>query len=53
MDFLLGPLEMGEGGRSLPLGGPRQRALLALLLLRGGGSPVAARRRSPAGLDGR
>ena len=34
MEFLiLGPLEVREGGRSLPLGGPRQRALLALLLL--------------------
>jgi DNA-binding SARP family transcriptional activator len=31
---LLGPLEVIEGGRSLPLGGPRQRAVLALLLTR-------------------
>ena len=31
---VLGPLEVLESGRPLPLGGPRQRALLALLLLR-------------------
>ncbi len=31
---VLGPLEVLEDGRPLPLGGPRQRALLALLLLR-------------------
>ena len=31
---VLGPLEVLEGGQPLPLGGPRQRALLALLLLR-------------------
>jgi predicted ATPase/DNA-binding SARP family transcriptional activator len=30
---VLGPLEAATGGRALPLGGPRQRALLALLLL--------------------
>ena len=35
MEFLiLGPLEAVEGDRSLPLGGGRQRALLALLLTR-------------------
>jgi DNA-binding SARP family transcriptional activator len=35
MDFrILGPLEVHEGGRRLSLGGARQRALLALLLLR-------------------
>src|SRR5918995_4051028 len=35
MDFrILGPLEVYEGGRRLLLGGARQRALLALLLLR-------------------
>ncbi|MGD0272746.1 MAG: BTAD domain-containing putative transcriptional regulator [Gaiellaceae bacterium] len=34
IDFrLLGPLEVVEDGRPLPLGGPRERALLALLLL--------------------
>ncbi len=34
MDFsILGPLEVRANGRSLPLGGPRQRALLAILLL--------------------
>jgi DNA-binding SARP family transcriptional activator len=31
---ILGPLEVVEQGRSLPLGGARQRALLALLLTR-------------------
>src|SRR3954447_16799579 len=35
MDFrLLGPLEASDGDRQVPLGGTRQRALLALLLLR-------------------
>jgi DNA-binding SARP family transcriptional activator len=35
MEFrILGPLEVLEEGRSLPLGGPRQRAVLAVLLLR-------------------
>jgi DNA-binding SARP family transcriptional activator len=35
MEFrILGPLEVIEGDRSLPLGGGRQRALLALLLTR-------------------
>src|SRR3954452_21242681 len=34
MEFrILGPLEVLEGGRALDLGGPKQRALLALLLL--------------------
>jgi predicted ATPase/DNA-binding SARP family transcriptional activator len=33
MDFrILGPLEVEAGGQTLPLGGPKQRALLALLL---------------------
>ena len=31
---LLGPLEVVEDGRLLPLGGPQERKLLALLLLR-------------------
>jgi DNA-binding SARP family transcriptional activator len=31
---ILGPLEVEEDGKPLPLGGPRQRALLAILLLR-------------------
>jgi DNA-binding SARP family transcriptional activator/DNA-binding beta-propeller fold protein YncE len=31
---VLGPLEVRSGGRPLPLGGPKQRALLAVLLLR-------------------
>jgi DNA-binding SARP family transcriptional activator/streptogramin lyase len=30
---VLGPLEVRSGGRALPLGGPKQRALLAVLLL--------------------
>ena len=34
MEFrILGPLEVVEDGRAIPLGGVRQRALLALLLL--------------------
>ncbi len=37
LDFrILGPLEVVEHGRVLALGGPRQRALLAILLLRRG-----------------
>ena len=37
MEFkILGPLEVTEQGRSLPLGGRKPRALLALLLLRHG-----------------
>src|SRR6476646_6811768 len=30
---ILGPLEVARCGRTVPLGGPRQRAVLALLLL--------------------
>ena len=30
---ILGPLEVARAGRAVPLGGPRQRAVLALLLL--------------------
>ena len=34
MDFrILGPLEVQDGGRPLALGGEKQRALLAILLL--------------------
>lgn len=34
MDFnVLGPLQVADGGRTVALGGPRQRAVLALLLL--------------------
>ena len=34
MDFrILGPLEVAEGGRTIPIGGDRQRALLAILLI--------------------
>ena len=35
MDYrILGPLEVVDGNRVIPLGGPKQRSLLALLLLR-------------------
>src|SRR5262249_38940964 len=40
---LLGPVEATQGGRALPLGGPRQRALLARLLV-DANRPVAADR---------
>ena len=30
---MLGPLEVSRAGRSVPLGGPQQRAVLAILLL--------------------
>src|SRR5215468_12758791 len=33
---VLGPVEVCEGGRKLPLGGPKQRALLAVLILNAG-----------------
>src|SRR2546430_7655034 len=33
---ILGPLEVVADGRQLPLGGPQQRALLAVLLLNAG-----------------
>ncbi len=33
---VLGPVEVSDGGRSLPLGGPKQRALLADLILNAG-----------------
>jgi DNA-binding SARP family transcriptional activator len=37
MDFrILGPLEVSAQGESLALGGPKQRALLAVLLLSAG-----------------
>jgi DNA-binding SARP family transcriptional activator len=37
LDFrLLGPIEVRSGGEPLPLGGPKQRALLALLLVEAG-----------------
>ena len=37
MEFtILGPLEARAGGRVLPLGGPKQRAVLAQLLLSAG-----------------
>jgi predicted ATPase/DNA-binding SARP family transcriptional activator len=42
LDFrILGPLEVRHDGRALELGGPRNRALLAALLLRAG-EPVSA-----------
>jgi DNA-binding SARP family transcriptional activator len=44
IDFrLLGPVEAEADGRTLPLGGPRQRTLLALLLVERG-RPVPAER---------
>jgi DNA-binding SARP family transcriptional activator len=37
MEFrILGPLEVRNAGSPVRLGGPKQRALLALLLIRGG-----------------
>jgi DNA-binding SARP family transcriptional activator len=37
MDFrILGPLEVSANGERLELGGPKQRALLAMLLLNAG-----------------
>src|SRR5215469_2198237 len=33
---VLGPVEVCDGGRNLPLGGPKQRALLADLILNAG-----------------
>lgn len=37
MEFrILGPLEVAKGGRQLPLGGTRERALLAILLIHAG-----------------
>lgn len=33
---MLGPLEVLDGASAMPLGGPKQRALLALLPLRAG-----------------
>jgi predicted ATPase/DNA-binding SARP family transcriptional activator len=42
MDFrILGPLEVDEGGRAIPIVGDRQRALLAILLLNAN-RPVSA-----------
>jgi DNA-binding SARP family transcriptional activator len=44
MEFrILGPLEVRSTGQSLPLGGPKQRAVLALLLL--GANRVVSRER--------
>jgi DNA-binding SARP family transcriptional activator len=44
MEFrILGPLEVRSNGQSLPLGGPKQRAVLALLLL--GANRVVSRDR--------
>src|ERR1700682_2318827 len=37
MEFrILGPLEVVEGGRQVPVTGPRERALLAILLIHSG-----------------
>ena len=44
MEFrILGPLEVEDGGRTIPLAGAKQRALLALLLL-ARGRPVSTER---------
>jgi YVTN family beta-propeller protein len=40
---ILGPVEVSDGGRSLPLGGPKQRALLADLILNAGSIVSTAR----------
>src|SRR6516165_437851 len=40
---VLGPVEVSENGRNLPLGGPKQRALLADLILNAGTVVSAAR----------
>jgi predicted ATPase/DNA-binding SARP family transcriptional activator len=41
--FLLGPVEVWNDGRSVAVGGPRQRSLLALLLLEPGAAVTPAR----------
>ena len=53
MEFrILGPLEVVENGRRLDLGGPKQRALLAALLLRRERGRVAGRaHRRPLGRE--
>jgi DNA-binding SARP family transcriptional activator len=33
---ILGPLDVRDGGRAVPVGGPKQRALLVLLALEPG-----------------
>jgi YVTN family beta-propeller protein len=51
MEFLiLGPLEVRDGGRAIVLGGPQQRALLAMLLLNA--NEVVSRDRLVEGLWG-
>ena len=51
MEFgVLGPVTVRHGGRELPLGGPKQRALLAILLLRA--NEVVSRDRLVEGLWG-
>jgi DNA-binding SARP family transcriptional activator len=51
MQFLiLGPLEVRDGGRVVALGGPQQRAVLAMLLLRA--NEVVSRDRLVAGVRG-
>jgi len=40
---ILGPVEVSDGNRSLPLGGPKQRALLADLILNAGSVVSTAR----------
>ena len=53
MEFrILGPLEVLDGGRQIPLGGAKQRSLLALLLL-ARGRPVSSERLIDEMWDGR
>jgi DNA-binding SARP family transcriptional activator len=49
---ILGPLEVLDGGRQIPLGGAKQRSLLALLLL-ARGRPVSSERLIDEMWDGR
>ena len=49
---LLGPVEAVRGDRAVALGGPRQRALLALLLMESG-RPIPADRLAEELWDGR
>jgi DNA-binding SARP family transcriptional activator len=46
---ILGPLDVAEDERRLPLGGPRQRALLALLLLNSNDVAKRSSQRIPTG----
>ena len=53
MEFrLLGPVQAEAGGKPVALGGPKQRALLALLLLEPGRPMPAARLAEELGAEG-